>query len=111
MRMFFLLQTLGCRPVASLDHFVPETLGSAELVQEEQVGSSKIVKVRRVISHVSLEKPQIAAIRWTLLLVSDHWDPECGQDGVGADSRLEQTRARGSRPLHPRRTLCHALPR
>ena len=36
---------MGCRPVASLDHFTAETLGNAELVQEEHVGDGKIVKV------------------------------------------------------------------
>jgi len=39
-------QTLGCRPIASLDHFLPEHLASAELVEEVQTGSSKFVKVR-----------------------------------------------------------------
>lgn len=39
------LQTLGCRPVASLDHFVAENLGSADLVEEVQAGPNKIVKV------------------------------------------------------------------
>ena len=38
-------QTLGCRPIASLDHFVAEHLGSAQLVEEVPMGSSKVVKV------------------------------------------------------------------
>ena len=41
----FLFQTLGCRPIASVDHFLPENLGSADLVEEVQTGSSKVVKV------------------------------------------------------------------
>ena len=41
----FFVQTAGCKPIASVDHFVPENLGSAELVEEIQTGSSKIVKV------------------------------------------------------------------
>jgi hypothetical protein len=41
----FCPQTLGCRPIASLDHFVPEHLANAELVEEVQTGSSKFVKV------------------------------------------------------------------
>lgn len=44
--MFPLFQSLNCRPIASLDHFVPEALGSAELVEEIHTGPSKIVKVR-----------------------------------------------------------------
>ena len=45
---FFLTQTIGCRPVASLDHFVPEHLGSAALVEEIPLGTSKVVKVTTV---------------------------------------------------------------
>lgn len=41
----FIVKSLGCRPIASLDHFVPEALGSADLVEEVQIGSSKIVKI------------------------------------------------------------------
>lgn len=46
--LFFLTQTIGCRPVASLDHFVPEHLGSAALVEEIPLGTSKVVKVTNV---------------------------------------------------------------
>ena len=38
-------QSLGVRSVASIDHFVPESLGSADLVEEIAVGRSKLVKV------------------------------------------------------------------
>jgi len=41
----FVCKTLGCRPIASVDHFLPENLGAAELVEEVQTGSSKIVKM------------------------------------------------------------------
>merc|ERR1719245_2275932 len=41
----FLCKTLGCRPIASLDHFTAENLVSAELVEEVQTGSSKCVKI------------------------------------------------------------------
>ena len=44
--LIFSLQTLGCRPIASLDHFLPEHLGSAQLVEEVSTGTSKVVKVR-----------------------------------------------------------------
>ena len=33
----FLAKTLGCSPVASLDHFTADKLGRAELVQDEMV--------------------------------------------------------------------------
>ena len=39
------LQTLSCRPIASLDHFLPEHLGNAALVEEVPMGTSKVVKV------------------------------------------------------------------
>jgi len=41
----FVCKTLGCRPIASIDHFTPENLGTAELVEEIQTGNSKIVKM------------------------------------------------------------------
>merc|ERR1712198_47633 len=41
----FLCKTLGCRPIASLDHFTAENLVSADLVEEVQTGSSKCIKV------------------------------------------------------------------
>lgn len=44
----FICKTLACRPVASLDHFVAEALGSAELVEQVQTSSSKFVKITGV---------------------------------------------------------------
>ena len=41
------LQSIGCRAVASEDHFVPECLGSAEVAEEISVGSSKVIKAGR----------------------------------------------------------------
>ncbi|WP_411025040.1 TCP-1/cpn60 chaperonin family protein, partial [Salmonella sp. s54836] len=41
----FICKSLGCRPVASLDHFLPECLSNAERVEEIPVGSSKVIKV------------------------------------------------------------------
>merc|ERR1719334_1836564 len=41
----FLCKTIGCRPIASLDHFIAENLASADLVEEMQTGSSKCVKI------------------------------------------------------------------
>jgi T-complex protein 1 subunit delta len=46
----FISRTLGCMPVAHVDSFTPEKLGSAELVTEVTVpgGSHKVVKVTGV---------------------------------------------------------------
>lgn len=44
----FVCKTLGCRPIASLDHFVAENLVNAELCEEVQTGNSKFVKVGAV---------------------------------------------------------------
>lgn len=42
----FYTKILGCRPVASVDHFTPETLGTADLVEEIRTsGDDKVVKV------------------------------------------------------------------
>jgi T-complex protein 1 subunit delta len=41
----FVCKTLGCRPIASLDHFLPEHLVNADLVEEVSSGTSKFVKV------------------------------------------------------------------
>ncbi|CAI8016080.1 T-complex protein 1 subunit delta [Geodia barretti] len=46
----FVCKTLGCRPIASLDHFLPEHLGTAGLVEEVPTGTSKIVKITGVPS-------------------------------------------------------------
>eukprot|EP00118_Oscarella_pearsei_P025064 m.307423 g.307423 ORF g.307423 m.307423 type:complete len:526 (+) comp42260_c0_seq1:103-1680(+) len=39
----FICKTVGCKPIASLDHFKPEMLGYADLVEE--AGDSKLIKV------------------------------------------------------------------
>eukprot|EP00053_Salpingoeca_punica_P011189 m.100062 g.100062 ORF g.100062 m.100062 type:complete len:548 (-) comp15610_c0_seq1:225-1868(-) len=41
----FICKSVGCRPVAHIDNFTAEQLGSADLVEEISVGSSHIVKV------------------------------------------------------------------
>ena len=43
----FLSRILGCEPVASLDHFTAERLGSAELVAEESLGGSGLGSIVR----------------------------------------------------------------
>lgn len=45
----FVSKSLGCRPVASVDHFTPETLGSADLVEEINTGEyGKVIKATGV---------------------------------------------------------------
>lgn len=45
----FYSRILGCRPVASIDHFLPDTLGSADLVEEIYTsGDSKVIQVTGV---------------------------------------------------------------
>ncbi|KAF6211305.1 hypothetical protein GE061_014422 [Apolygus lucorum] len=41
----FICKSLGCRPIASVDHFVAENLSYAEVVEEIKTGSSTFVKV------------------------------------------------------------------
>merc|ERR1712020_583375 len=38
-------KSLGCQPIASLDHFTAEKLADAQLVEEVPAGSSKVVKI------------------------------------------------------------------
>ncbi|VDK88229.1 unnamed protein product [Onchocerca ochengi] len=45
----FYSRILGCRPIASIDHFVPEALGSADLVEQIPTGGDgKIIQVTGV---------------------------------------------------------------
>ncbi|XP_076293683.1 chaperonin containing TCP1 subunit 4 [Lasioglossum baleicum] len=44
----FICKTLGCKPIASLDHFVAENLVNAELCEEVMTGNSKFVKVTKI---------------------------------------------------------------
>ncbi|CAH1792153.1 unnamed protein product [Owenia fusiformis] len=46
----FICKSIGCKPIASLDHCTADMLGSAELVEEIQTGSSKVVKVTGVLN-------------------------------------------------------------
>lgn len=41
----FVCKTLSCRPIASLDHFVPENLVSAELIEEVGFGGNRMVRI------------------------------------------------------------------
>jgi T-complex protein 1 subunit delta len=41
----FIAKTLGCKPVAHVDHLRVEKLGSADLIEEISLGEEKIVKV------------------------------------------------------------------
>jgi len=44
----FITKTLKCIPIASIDGFAPEKLGTAELVEEVSTGESKVVKITGV---------------------------------------------------------------
>lgn len=41
----FVCKTLGCRPIASLDHFVTDNLVNAELAEEVGFGGNRMVKI------------------------------------------------------------------
>lgn len=41
----FISKTLGCLPIAHVDHMRPDKLGSADLVEEMEVGRGKVVKM------------------------------------------------------------------
>lgn len=44
----FVCKTIGCQPVASVEGFTAEKLGSADLVEEVPTGSSRVVKMTGV---------------------------------------------------------------
>ncbi|CAH1984590.1 unnamed protein product [Acanthoscelides obtectus] len=44
----FVCKSLGCRPIASLDHFVPENLVTADLVEEVGMAGNRMVKITGV---------------------------------------------------------------
>lgn len=41
----FVCKTLGCRPIASLDHFTSENLVSADVAEEIGFGGNRMVKI------------------------------------------------------------------
>ena len=41
----FICKSVGCRPIASVDHFTPDFLGNAELVETAATGDGKIIRV------------------------------------------------------------------
>lgn len=45
----FVCKTLGCRPIASLDHFTPENLVNVDLVEEVNEPAGKYIKVSRTV--------------------------------------------------------------
>ena len=42
----FVCKSTGCKPIASIDHFTSDMLANAELVEEVNVGTGRVVKVR-----------------------------------------------------------------
>ena len=45
-------KSLGCTPIASLDHFTADKLASAQVVEEVQTGASKTVRVTGIEKQV-----------------------------------------------------------
>lgn len=41
----FICKATGCKPIASIDHFTPDMLATADMVEEVSVGSGRVVKV------------------------------------------------------------------
>lgn len=56
----FLSKSLGCKPVADVDAFTEDRLGSADLVEEIESSGSKIVKITGITSKVT--KPTVSII-------------------------------------------------
>lgn len=59
-------QTIGTKPIAHIDHFTPEMLGVAELVEEVNLdGSGKLVKVRSWIDSNPLVYVIVSIVLYT----------------------------------------------
>lgn len=56
----FLSKSLGCKPVADVEAFTEDRLGSADLVEEIESSGSKIVKITGITSKVT--KPTVSVI-------------------------------------------------
>lgn len=46
----FISKTLGCLPISNVDHMKPEKLGTAELVEEVEVGKGRVVKITGILN-------------------------------------------------------------
>lgn len=46
----FVSKTLGCLPIAHVDHVKPEKLGTADLVEEVECGKGRVVKVTGIVN-------------------------------------------------------------
>lgn len=66
----FLTKALGCKPIADVDNFSEDRLGSADLIEEIESAGSKIVKITGVSSKAT--KPTVSVVvRGANLLVLD----------------------------------------
>lgn len=66
----FLAKSTGCKPIADIDSFTEDRLGSAELIEETESSGSKIVKITGVNS--KNVKPTVSVVvRGANLLVLD----------------------------------------
>jgi T-complex protein 1 subunit delta len=63
----FVCKTLGCRPIASLDHFTAENLASADIVEE--MAGAKIVRVSGIQSQSTFGKTVNILLRGSNKLV------------------------------------------
>lgn len=50
----FVCKTLGCRPIASLDHFTAENLVNVDLVEEINEPGGKYIKVKKIDIAISI---------------------------------------------------------
>lgn len=52
----FVCKSVGCRPIASLDHFVAENLVGADLVEEVGIASNRMVKITGKCGHLTTKR-------------------------------------------------------
>lgn len=70
----FISRTLGIIPIAHVDQFTSEKLGSAKLVEEETVGEGKIVRIKGCSNNSPQGKTASILVRGSNQLVLDEAD-------------------------------------
>ena len=70
----FISRTLGLTPIAHIDQFTPDKLGTAEVCEEEAVGEGKIVRIRNPPNDFPGGKTASILVRGSNHLVLDEAD-------------------------------------
>ena len=87
----FLSKAIGCKPIADIDNFTEDRLGTADLIEELDSSGSKIVEITGVTSKNI--KPTVSVIirgpiTWFLMKLKDLYTMPCVLLDVWSNNRL-----------------------